>query len=254
MNLNKYLMIYILPVICTFGFSGSNSFNSNLVTSHEKKCFVQRDIYLSIDENKPLNEVEKIIFAKKINERLPKYISYFKKHTRNSTFSWELIAAIAYQESHWDHTAVSKTKVKGLMMLTKDTANYVDVKNRLDPDQSVDGGVKYLESIYRRLPKSIVGSDRVWMTLASYNVGLGHLEDARIITQRFGHNPNYWSDVKKHLPKLRIKKYYKKSKYGYARGSEPVKYVERIKSYLDIIYDERKIHLTSLSLKEISKH
>ena len=83
---------------------------------------------------------------------------------------------------------------------------------------------------------------------------LGHLEDARVITQRFGHNPNYWSDVKKHLPKLRIKKYYKKSKYGYARGNEPVKYVERIKAYLDIIYSEKKIHLTSLSLKEISKH
>jgi|TARA_B110000091_G_C13726046_1_gene436884 membrane-bound lytic murein transglycosylase F len=254
MNLNKYIMLYMLPVICTFGFSGGNSFDNDIATSDEEKCFVQRDIYLSIDENKPLNNVEKIIFVKKINEKLPNYISYFKKYTRNSTFSWELIAAIAYQESHWNHKAVSKTKVKGLMMLTKDTASYVNVENRMDPEQSVDGGVRYLESIYKRLPKSIIGSDRVWMTLASYNVGLGHLEDARVITQRFGHNPNYWSDVKKHLPKLRIKKYYTKSKYGYARGSEPVKYVERIKAYLDIIYSERKIHLSSFSLKEISKH
>ena len=155
-------------------------------------------------------------------------IGYFKKHTRNSIFSWELIAAISYQESHWNHKAVSKTKVKGLMMLTKDTASYIGIKDRLDPNQSVYGGVKYLENIFKRLPKSIIGSDRIWMTLAAYNVGLGHLEDARIITERFGHNPNYWSDVKKHLPLLRLKKFYKNTKYGYARGKEPVNYVKRI--------------------------
>ena len=143
-------MFYILPIICTFGFSGSNSFKDfeiPLYTS-EEKCFVQKDIYLSIDENKYLSQVEKNIFTKKMSNKLPRYIGYFKKHTRNSIFSWELIAAISYQESHWNHKAISRTKVKGLMMLTKDTANYIGVKNRLDPNESVYGGVKYLENIF----------------------------------------------------------------------------------------------------------
>ena len=249
---NKFINLYILPIICTFGFSGSNSFKSieTPLSKSEQKCFVQKDIYLSINEDNNLNEVEESIFVRKIDQRLPKYIGYFKKHTRNSIFSWELIAAISYQESHWDHKAVSKTKVKGLMMLTKDTASYIGIKNRLDPNQSVYGGVKYLENIFKRLPNSIVGSDRIWMTLASYNVGLGHLEDARVITERLGYNPNYWSDVKKHLPLLKVKKFYKKTKYGYARGNEPVKYVKRIQAYLNIIHDDRS-HLASLNLKKI---
>ena len=241
-----------MPIICTFGFSGSNSFKSieTPLSKSEQKCFVQKDIYLSINEDNNLNEVEESIFVRKIDQRLPKYIGYFKKHTRNSIFSWELIAAISYQESHWNHKAVSKTKVKGLMMLTKDTASYIGIKNRLDPNQSVYGGVKYLENIFKRLPNSVVGSDRIWMTLASYNVGLGHLEDARVITERLGYNPNYWSDVKKHLPLLKVKKFYKKTKYGYARGNEPVKYVKRIQAYLNIIHDDRS-HLASLNLKKI---
>tara|TARA_B100000767_G_scaffold215197_1_gene202700 strand:- start:255 stop:1115 length:861 start_codon:yes stop_codon:yes gene_type:complete len=250
---DKYIKLYILPIICTFGFSGSNSFKHielPLYTS-EDKCFIKKDIYLSLDEDKYLNQVEMNIFTKKIDKRLPKYIDYFKKHTRNSIFSWELIAAISYQESHWNHKAVSSTKVKGLMMLTKDTANYIGIKNRLDPNESVYGGVKYLENIFKRLPKSILGSDRIWMTLAAYNVGLGHLEDARVITERLGLNPNYWSDVKKHLPLLRLKKFYKKTKYGYARGNEPVKYVARIQAYLNVIYDEEKSHLAALSFKKI---
>jgi len=246
-------MFYILPIICTFGFSGSNSFKTfetPLYTS-EEKCFVQKDIYLSIDENKYLNQVEKNIFTKKMSNKLPRYIGYFKKHTRNSIFSWELIAAISYQESHWNHKAISRTKVKGLMMLTKDTANYIGVKNRLDPNESVYGGVKYLENIFKRLPKTVLGSDRIWMTLAAYNVGLGHLEDARVITERHGANPNYWSDVKKYLPLLRVKKFYKKTKHGYARGNEPVKYVARIQAYLNVIYDDKKSYLAALSFKKI---
>ena len=249
---NKYINLYILPIICTFGFSGSNSFKyiETPLSSSEEKCYVQKDIYFTVNENKNLNDLEKSIFIKKIDNRLPRYLAYFKKHTKNSIFSWKLIAAISYQESHWNHKAISKTKVKGLMMLTKDTASYIGVKNRLDPNESVYGGVKYLENIFKRLPSSIVGSDRIWMTLAAYNVGLGHLEDARVLTEKFGHNPNYWSDVKKHLPLLSIKKYYKKTKYGYARGNEPVRYVERIQAYLKIMYEEEKHYLASLSFKE----
>jgi membrane-bound lytic murein transglycosylase F len=241
----NYIIAYILPILFTFGFTDHNSFkDENLsLLKYDEKCLVIKDMYLSLETNKALNSAEESILKKRINDRLPKYISYFKKHTKHSIFSWELIASVAYQESHWNHKAVSFTKVKGLMMLTMDTANYIGIKNRLDPDQSVDGGVRYLENIFKRLPDSIKGSDRIWMTLAAYNVGLGHLEDARIITQKFGHNQNYWSDVKKYLPFLSKRKYYKKTMNGYARGYEPVKYVERIKSYLNIINEESKQYM-----------
>ena len=240
-------------MICTFGFTGNNSFKTFEVPLYSSfyQCSVKKDLYFSLYENKALNEVERNIFIKKMEARLPKYIGFFKKHTRNSIFSWQLIAALSYQESHWNHRAVSKTQVKGLMMLTKNTATYIGIKDRLDPNESVYGGVKYLENIFKRLPSSILGSDRIWMTLAAYNVGMGHLEDARIITERSGGNPNYWSDVKKYLPLLSKKKYYKKTKYGYARGYEPVIYVERIKAYLDIIYENNESYLASLSLKKI---
>ena len=234
------MIAYILPILCTFGFTGTNSFKDHglPLAKNDERCLVIKDIYLSLESHKTLNSVEETILKRRINKRLPKYISYFKKHTQHSIFSWELVASVAYQESHWDHKAISPTKVKGLMMLTKDTANYIGVKNRLDPNQSVYGGVRYLENIFKRLPDSVKGSDRIWMTLAAYNVGLGHLEDARIITQQFGHNPNYWSDVKKHLPLLSKRKYYKKTRNGYARGYEPVIYVERIKAYLNVINEK----------------
>ena len=114
-------------MVCTFGFTGNNSFKAFEVplSSSFYQCSVKKDLYLSLYENKALNKVERKIFIKKMGVRLPKYIGFFKKHTRNSIFSWQLIAALSYQESHWNHKAVSKTQVKGLMMLTKNTANYI---------------------------------------------------------------------------------------------------------------------------------
>ncbi len=121
------------------------------------------------------------------------------------------------------------------MMLTRNTAKGLGIKNRLDPEQSIYGGAKYLTQQVERLPDRIKNPDRLWMALASYNVGYGHLEDARVITETQGDNPDLWSHVKKRLPLLSQKKYYKKTKHGYARGWEPVQYVERIRNYHEIL-------------------
>ena len=141
-----------------------------------------------------------------------------------------------YQESHWNPKARSFTGVRGLMMLTLPTAKQLGVEDRLDPYQSLDGGVRYMKSLIKRLPERIQEPDRTKLALAAYNVGYGHLEDARILTQRFGKNPDLWTDVEKHLPLLRQRKYYSTVKRGYARGTEPVAYVNsiyRFKSILD---------------------
>jgi len=167
---------------------------------------------------------------------LPKYQSLFEQAATEYGFDWRLLAAMSYQESHWDNKAVSATGVKGLMMLTLSTAKQMKIANRQDPTQSIPAGAGYLASLQRRLSDRIEAEqDRLWMALASYNIGLGHLEDARVITQTNGANPNLWSDVRQSLPLLSKKKWYEKTRHGYARGGEPVRYVENIRRYYDIL-------------------
>ncbi|MFL2499229.1 MAG: membrane-bound lytic murein transglycosylase MltF [Porticoccaceae bacterium] len=166
-----------------------------------------------------------------VTHRLPKYEPMFKKAAEKYNIDWHLIAAIAYQESHWNPRAKSPTGVRGLMMLTLNTAKEMKVTNRLDPAQSLEGGVAYFVKLKSRLPKRIVEPDRTLFALAAYNVGYGHLEDARILTERNNQNPDRWSNVRKHLPLLSQKKYYSTLKRGYARGNEPVIYVDNIQYY-----------------------
>lgn len=174
-------------------------------------------------------------FGKRIKKRLPKYIDQFKTSAKQYNLSWTLLAAQAYQESHWNPKARSPTGVRGMMMLTRNTAKSVDVTNRLDPVQSIKGGAKYLRRMIRRIPDEVEEDDRIWFALAAYNVGYGHLKDAQILAIRLGKNPNRWVDMKEVLPLLTVKKHYKTLKYGYARGTEPVQYVQRIREYQQIL-------------------
>jgi membrane-bound lytic murein transglycosylase F len=174
-------------------------------------------------------------YLKRINKKLPKYKKYFIEAAKNSALDARIIAAVSYQESHWNRKARSPTGVRGMMMLTLDTAKRVGVKNRLNAKQSILGGAKYLKILYESLSNTIKEPDRLWFTLAAYNIGLGHVEDARTITKSQGDNPNSWIDVEKHIPKLSQKKWYKKTKYGFARGHEPIEFVKRVRRYYDIL-------------------
>jgi membrane-bound lytic murein transglycosylase F len=182
-----------------------------------------------------LDFVESTTFLKHVDERLPKYEGLFKKAAEDTGFDWHMLAAIGYQESHWNPRAESPTGVKGIMMLTLAAAKEVEVNNRVDPEQSIRGGARYLRYVESLLPARIREPDRLWLTLAGYNVGFGHLEDARILTRRLGGDPDKWSDVKRHLPKLSLKKWYKSLKRGYARGKEPVNYVDNIRAYYELL-------------------
>ena len=148
---------------------------------------------------------------------------------------WRVLAAIGYQESHWDASATSPTGVRGLMMLTEDTADRMGVKNRLDARQSIIGGAKYLQLLRDTVPTRIPEPDRTWLALAAYNQGYGHLEDARILTQRMKLNADSWLDVRKAYGKLREPEVHASLKYGFARGDEAVQFVENIRNYTDII-------------------
>ena len=166
-----------------------------------------------------------------VRKRLPDYQALFEETASQFGIDWHLLAAVAYQESHWNPRAKSPTGVRGLMMLTLDTAKEMGVTNRLDAAQSLEGGVAYFSKLKARLPERIKDPDRSLFALAAYNVGFGHLEDARILTVRNNRNPDLWADVREHLPLLSKKKYYSTLKRGYARGNEPVIYVDNIQYY-----------------------
>ncbi len=174
-------------------------------------------------------------FAQHLQQRLPKYEKHFRASSKVEQVDWRLLAAIGYQESMWQPEVTSKTGVRGLMMLTQRTAQAMGVSNRLDPKQSIQGGAKYFVLVKSQLDDSIKEPDRTWFALAAYNVGSGHLEDARMLAKREGLNPNKWLDVKKMLPRLSQKQWYRKTRYGYARGGEPVHFVANIRRYYDIL-------------------
>jgi len=174
-------------------------------------------------------------FAQHLQERLPRFEKHFRTYAKQEQVDWRLLAAIGYQESMWQPEVTSKTGVRGLMMLTQRTAQAMGVSNRLDPVQSIRGGAKYFMHVKEQLDDSIKEPDRTWFALAAYNVGGGHLDDARKLAEREGLNPNKWLDVKKMLPRLSQKKWYSKTKYGYARGGEPVHFVANIRRYYDIL-------------------
>lgn len=182
-----------------------------------------------------LNYVGARTFVHHVNNRLPKYEALFRNYATEYNLDWRLLAAIGYQESHWRPNAVSPTGVRGLMMLTRTTAGEIGINNRLDPEESIQGGAKYFTLVHRQIPDRIPEPDRTWFALASYNVGYGHLEDARRLTEGAGKNPDRWMDVKEFLPLLAQKEWYSKTRYGYARGHEPVIYVQNIRRYYDVL-------------------
>ncbi len=175
------------------------------------------------------------IYRRHIETRLPEFQPFFEKEAEKLDVDWRLIAAMGYQESHWNPNAVSPTGVRGIMMLTQKTAHDLKIKDRLDPESSISGGTRYFKLTRERMDKNISEPDRTWMAMAAYNVGFYHLQDAREITSKLKKNPNRWIDVKQALPLLAKRKWYKDTRFGYARGWEPVRYVENIRSYYDIL-------------------
>jgi membrane-bound lytic murein transglycosylase F len=170
-----------------------------------------------------------------IGKQLPGLKPHFEQGEQASGIDWRLIAAIAYQESHWDAAATSPTGVRGLMMLTEDTAERLQVKNRLDARDSAVGGARYFALLKESLPARLEEPDRTWLALAAYNLGVGHLEDARVLAQRAGLNPDKWQDVRQMIGKLTDPEAFQTLKHGYARGYEGLQFVDNVRNYYDIL-------------------
>lgn len=212
-------------------FKASNAFLRSIKKSGELDRLIDR-YYGAVER---FDYVNVATYRRRIFSTLPLYEPMFRESAAQTKLDWRLLAAQAYQESQWDPNAVSPTGVRGMMQLTKVTADRFDILDREDPRQSILGGARYLRHLMDRLPREIQDPDRTWLALAAYNVGFGHLKDARILTVKHGRDPNKWVDVKQFLPLLSVPKWYKTTKHGYARGHEPVSYVTRIRSFHDIL-------------------
>lgn len=198
------------------------------------------------------NFVNLTVYRARIQNRLPLFQPMIQEAARRYDIDWRLLAAVAYQESYWEADIVSPTGVRGFMMLTKETADEMGIKNRDDPAESVLGGAAYLRQMLDRLPPRVAAPDRLWFALAAYNVGFGHLEDARVITQKQGGDPDKWSDVKERLPLLSDPLWFTQAKAGYCRGIEPVRFVNAVRSYYDVLAkfdEEEKSKQASQTLK-----
>ncbi len=204
------------------------------IPHHEGNALSHKDLVLQLGDHLPAYEIQ--VFLRHITTRLPYYRETFQQAEKNTGISWVLLASMGYQESKWNRHAISPTGVRGLMMLTRSTAADMGIKNRLDPKKSIAGGARYLAHLHKRVHKETYVSDRIFLALAAYNVGMGHVKDAQLLARRLGKNPYQWDDLKDVLPLLAKKKYYQNLPHRYARGWEPVQYVKRIQEYQKILH------------------
>lgn len=182
-----------------------------------------------------LNQVDVEQFLERVQTVLPRYRRDFVEAQRLSGLDWRLIAALAYQESHWDPLATSYTNVRGMMMLTEDTADRLRVTDRLDARQSILAGARYLAELREQFPPEVAEPDRSWLAIAAYNLGMGHMNGARFIAELVKRDANSWYEMKQVLPLLSRPEYYSRLKSGAGRGGEAVIMTENIRNYYDIL-------------------
>lgn len=186
-------------------------------------------------EARPFQYEESREFQAHLSERLPRYQPLFEAASASTGIDWRLLAAIGYQESKWNPLAESGDGAGGIMMLTSDTAEAMGISDRTNAAQNISAGARYFASVREKIPDRIPEPDRTWLTVAAYNVGFGHLEDARVLAQTRGKNPDSWADVRDQLPLLGEQRWYSLVKRGYARGWEPVQFVDRVQRFLTLL-------------------
>lgn len=246
----KDRLAWVFPVRKTYLRDASEGWFEKLQVSGELRSIADR--YFGHSGEFDSYDVGR--FMQRIRTRLPQFEPIFRNAAALTGLDWDLIAAVSYQESHWNPRAKSPTGVRGMMMLTLETAETLGISNRLDPEQSITGGARYLRRILRQMPRFLRPEDRQWLALAAYNIGTGHLHDARALAIWKGKNPNTWHDVQDVLPLLANPAYGPMLRHGPARGYEAVDFVRRIRNYLKILRShQEKTETVALETEQKSK-
>lgn len=209
---------------------------AELFFSQENESGALEEMRLRFFGHRDFDYVGARAFLTHMDSRLTQYEDDFRMVAREVNLDWRLLAAIGYQESLWNPNAISPTGVRGLMQLTRLTASEMGISDRRDPIQSIWAGARYFRKLFDRLPEDISEPHRTWFALSAYNVGYGHLMDARRLARGAGRNPNDWFVVREYLPLLLQPEYYSRTRHGYARaGAESVVYVRNIRRYYDAL-------------------
>jgi membrane-bound lytic murein transglycosylase F len=185
-------------------------------------------------DNKDFDYVDLKAFHRRLKSRLSRYSPFIKVAANKHGFDWRLIAAQIYQESHLNPWAKSQAGARGLMQILPSTGKSLGVSDLFDPVQNINAGVQHLKNLYD-MYDTAAGNDRLLISLAAYNTGQGHIYDARVLAKKKGLDPNKWETLAQTLPLLQYRKYYKHAKYGFCRGSEPVRYIKQIMIYYDVL-------------------
>ena len=186
-------------------------------------------------DQRVLAYVDTLQFHEDLAARLPQYRAWFEEASEQTGVDWRLLAAIGYQESKWDPEAQSAAGATGVMMLTSNTADSLGVEDRTDAHESILAGARYFQEVRDKVPAHVPEPDRTWLAIAAYNVGYGHVEDARRLAQMRGKNPDSWQDVREQLPLLSDETWYDRLQHGFARGAEPAQFVDRIQRFLKLL-------------------
>jgi membrane-bound lytic murein transglycosylase F len=173
-------------------------------------------------------------FHRRVKSRLSRYSPFIKAAAKKHGFDWRLIAAQIYQESHLNPWAKSQAGARGLMQILPSTGKSLGIHDLFDPVQNINAGVQHLRNLFEHFNKAN-GQDRLLISMAAYNIGQGHIQDARKLARKKGLDPNKWESLSKTLPLLQYKKYYKHAKYGFCRGTEPVRYIKQIMIYFNVL-------------------
>lgn len=185
-------------------------------------------------DTKDFDYVDLKVFHRRVKARLSRYSTFIKAAAKKHGFDWRLIAAQIYQESHLNPWAKSQADARGLMQILPSTGKSLGVRDLFDPVQNINAGVQHLKNLYEHF-ETVNGQDRLLISLAAYNIGQGHIHDARKLAKKKGLDPNKWESLSKTLPLLQTKKYYKHAKYGFCRGNEPIRYIKQILIYYDVL-------------------
>ena len=173
------------------------------------------------------------IITRDLKNRLPTYKANFQTSAKKHDLDWHFLAAIGYQESYLKPDSVSPTGVRGVMMLTSDTAKAMGVQDRTNPAQSIQGGAKYFNLMLDEFDH-IPYPDRNWYALVAYNMGPGAVNKIRSQIKRQGKNPDQWINLYKHL---------ENNQRANGRYRQAVQYVKRIRVYLEHIKTTPLAHI-----------
>ena len=193
-----------------------------------------RGVFFNVTYNKYFKNKRKMVQYREnrvlAGKQLSPYEPLVKREAINHKIDWRLLTAQMYQESKFDPDAKSFAGAQGLMQVLPRTAKQFGYKNLYQPENGIGAGTTYLSWLRDRFPGELSLDQRTYFTLAAYNAGTGHVRDARKLAKQLGKDPTQWfGNVEEAMLLLAKPAYAKKARFGYVRGSEPVRYVRSIR-------------------------